>query len=230
MGKIGVLIVDDHRVVRQGIISFLEVQDDVEVKGEAADGQEAVRLAEELKPDVILMDLLMPGVNGIEAIRQIKSFSPKTRIIVLTSFIQNDKVFPAIKAGADGYLLKDASPAELITAIKAVMEGKPALHPDIAQKLMYLLSDRKKADTVEKLTQRETEVLGLIAEGMSNNEIANRLVISVRTVKTHVHNILRKLGMTQRVQAALYAANKNGYQSGGEPFLDDKEEDIGISG
>ena len=230
MGKIGVLIVDDHRVVRQGIISFLEVQDDVEVKGEAADGQEAVRLAEELKPDVILMDLLMPGVNGIEAIRQIKSFSPKTRIIVLTSFIQNDKVFPAIKAGADGYLLKDASPAELITAIKAVMEGKPALHPDIAQKLMYLLSDRKKADTVEKLTQRETEVLGLIAEGMSNNEIANRLVISVRTVKTHVHNILRKLGMTQRVQAALYAANKNGYQSGGEPFLDDKEEDTGISG
>jgi len=230
MGKIGVLIVDDHRVVRQGIISFLEVQDDVEVKGEAADGQEAVRLAEELKPDVILMDLLMPGVNGIEAIRQIKSFNPQTRIIVLTSFIQNDKVFPAIKAGADGYLLKDASPAELITAIKAVMEGKPALHPDIAQKLMYLLSDRKKADTVEKLTQRETEVLGLIAEGMSNNEIANRLVISVRTVKTHVHNILRKLGMTQRVQAALYAANKNGYQSGGEPFLDDKEEDTGISG
>jgi len=230
MGKIGVLIVDDHRVVRQGIISFLEVQDDIEVKGEAADGQEAVRLAEELKPDVILMDLLMPGVNGIEAIRQIKSFNPQTRIIVLTSFIQNDKVFPAIKAGADGYLLKDASPAELITAIKAVMEGKPALHPDIAQKLMYLISDRKKADTVEKLTQRETEVLGLIAEGMSNNEIANRLVISVRTVKTHVHNILRKLGMTQRVQAALYAANKNGYQPGGEPLLTDKEEDIGISG
>jgi len=212
--KVGVLIVDDHKVVRQGIISFLEVQDDLEVRGEAADGEEAIKAVEELKPDVILMDLLMPTMDGIEAIHRIKSLRPSTRIIVLTSFAQNEKVFPAIEAGADGYLLKDTSPTDLIKAIEAVCAGKPALHPDIAQKLMLRVSGHSKLDTEETLTTRETEVLGLIAEGLSNEGIASRLFISVTTVKTHVHNILRKLGMTHRVQAALYTVNnKNAPQS-----------------
>ena len=209
MNKIGILIVDDHPLVRQGIISFLEVQDELEVKGEAADGEEAVRAAEELKPDVILMDLLMPGMDGIEAIRQIKSSRPETRIIVLTSFAQNDKVFPAIKAGADGYLLKDTSPADLVKAIKSVCNGEAALHPDIARKLMLQLSSRSKMDTVETLTPRELEVLELIAQGLSNEEIANRLFISDKTVKTHVSNILHKLHLNHRIQAALYAINKS---------------------
>jgi len=209
VNKIGILIVDDHPLVRQGIISFLEVQDELEVKGEAADGEEAVRAAEELKPDVILMDLLMPGMDGIEAIRQIKSSRPETRIIVLTSFAQNDKVFPAIKAGADGYLLKDTSPADLAKAIKSVCNGEAALHPDIARKLMLQLSSRSKMDTVETLTPRELEVLELIAQGLSNEEIANRLFISDKTVKTHVSNILHKLHLNHRIQAALYAINKS---------------------
>jgi len=209
VNKIGILIVDDHPLVRQGIISFLEVQDELEVKGEAADGEEAIRAAEELKPDVILMDLLMPGMDGIEAIRQIKSSRPETRIIVLTSFAQNDKVFPAIKAGADGYLLKDTSPADLVKAIKSVCNGEAALHPDIARKLMLQLSSRSKMDTVETLTPRELEVLELIAQGLSNEEIANRLFISDKTVKTHVSNILHKLHLNHRIQAALYAINKS---------------------
>lgn len=212
MNKIGVLIVDDHPVVRQGIISFLEVQDELEVKGEAADGEEAIRAAEELKPDVVLMDISMPRVDGIEAIRQIKSSSPETRIIVLTSFAENNKVWPAIEAGADGYLLKGTSPADLVKAIKAVYNGEPAIHPDIARKLMLHVSNRNKVDTEETLTPREWDVLELIAQGLSNDEIANKLFISLHTVKTHVHNIFRKLGITHRVQAALYAINENMHQ------------------
>jgi len=209
VNKISILIVDDHPVVRQGILSFLAVEDELEVKGEAADGEEAIRLAEKLIPDVVLMDIVMPGMDGIEAIRQIKSSRPNTRIIVLTSFAQDDKVLPAIRAGADGYLLKGIPPAELVNAIKSVCNGEAALHPDIARKLMVHISDRNKMDTEGTLTPREMEILELIAKGLSNGEIAKRLIISNRTVKTHVSNILHKLNMTHRVQAALYVATKN---------------------
>ena len=208
MKKIGILIVDDHKVVRQGVVSFLELQDQLEVKGEAANGEEAVRAVEELKPDVVLMDLAMPGMGGIEAIRRIKSSSPHARIIVFTSFTENDKVFPAIELGVDGYLLKDTSPADLVKAIESAYAGHPTIHPDIAEKLMLSYSSRNSPNSPETLTPREAEVLELIAKGLPNEGIAERLFISVATVKTHVHSILHKLGMTNRIQAALYAADK----------------------
>ena len=225
MKKISILIVDDHPVVRQGIISFLEVQDELEVKGEAADGEEAIRVVEELKPDVVLMDLVMPGTDGIEAIHQIKGSRPETRIIVLTSFAENNKVWPAIQAGADGYLLKGTSPADLVKAIKSVYNGEPAIHPEIARKLMLHVSSRSKMDTAETLTPREWEVLELIAQGLSNEEIANKLFISLHTAKTHVHNILRKLDMTHRIQAALYAVNnKDMLQPDTSLFISQRDE------
>ena len=200
---------DDHPVVRQGIVSFLEVQGELEVKGAVSNGEEAIKAVEELQPDVVLMDLIMPGMDGIEAIRYIKSSRPNTRIIVITSFAQDNKVFPAIKAGADGYLLKDILPTDLVSAIKSVYAGKPVLHPDVAQKLMVTFSSRGGSTTVETLTPRESEILDLIAGGLSNKEIADRLIISDKTVKTHVSNILHKLNLSRRTQAALYAVNKN---------------------
>ena len=209
VNTISILIVDDHPVVRQGIKSFLEVQGELEVKGAVSNGEEAIKAVEELQPDVVLMDLVMPGMDGIEAIRCIKSLRPNTRVIVMTSFAQDNKVFPAIKAGADGYLLKDILPADLLEAIKLVYAGKPVLHPDVAQKLMVSFSSRGGSATVETLTPRETEVLELIACGLSNEEIANRLFISDKTVKTHVSNILHKLNLSHRTQAALYAVNRN---------------------
>ena len=209
MSKIGILIADDHKLIRQGIINFLEVQGEFEVKGEAANGEEAILLTKKLKPDVILMDLNMPKINGIEAIREIKKSFPDIKIIVLTVFTQNETVFPAINAGVDGYLLKDIMPDELITAIHSVLNGKPAIHPEIVRKLMLGIATKnnqiKKAET---LTTRENEVLNLLAEGKSNEDIAKALFISVLTVKTHVHNILNKLNMTKRVQAALFAASQ----------------------
>jgi two-component system, NarL family, response regulator LiaR len=208
MSKTSILIADDHKLVRQGIINFLEVQGEFEVKGEATNGEEAIILAEKLKPDVILMDLNMPKVNGIEAIQQIKKSYPKIRIIVLTAFTQNETVFPAINAGVDGYLLKDIMPDELISAIRLVVEGKPALHPSIARKIMLgITTENNQMQKTERLTLRENEVLSLLAEGKSNEEIAKALNLSILTVKTHVHNILNKLNMTKRVQAALFAAN-----------------------
>lgn len=215
MKKIGVLIVDDHKIVRQGIISFLEVQDQLEVKGEAANGEEAVKAVQELKPDVVLMDLVMPGMDGIEAIRQIKRSIPNTRIIVLTSFAENDKVFAAIEAGVDGYLLKDTSPTELVKAIESAYAGHPTLHPEIAQKLMLRVSNRSSLYETETLTPRETEILALLAKGLANKAIAKRLLISIPTVKTHVHNIMHKIGLTNRIQAALYATDKRLPQSEG---------------
>lgn len=208
MKTISVLIVDDHPVVRQGIKSFLEAHGELEVKGTASNGEEAIQAVKELQPDVVLMDIVMPEMDGIEALGRIKSSSPKTRVIAITSFEQNDKVFPAIKAGADGYLLKDVSPSDLVQAIKSVYAGKPALHPDIAQKLMVSFSSGR-SNTVEELTPRETEVLELVACGLSNEEIADKLIISDKTVKTHVSNILHKLNLSRRTQAALYAVNKS---------------------
>ncbi len=206
---ISVLIVDDHPVVRQGIKTFLEAHGELEVKGTASNGEEAIQAVKELQPDVVLMDIVMPGMDGIEALGHIKSSSPNTRVIAITSFDQNDKVFPAIKAGADGYLLKDVSPNDLVEAIKSVYAGKPALHPDVAQKLMVSFSSGRGAATVEELTPREAEVLELVACGLSNEEIADKLIISDKTVKTHVSNILHKLNLSRRTQAALYAFNKN---------------------
>ncbi len=209
MSKISILIVDDHPVVRQGIMSFLEVQGDLEVKDAVSSGEEAIKAVEELEPNVVLMDLIMPGMDGIEAIQRIKSSRPNTRVIVLTSFAQDNKVFPAIKAGADGYLLKDVSPDDLLSAIKSVYAGKSVLHPDVAQKLMLTFSSRGNSTTIEKITPREAEVLELIACGLSNQEIADRLIVSDKTVKTHVSNILHKLNLSHRTQAALYAVNRN---------------------
>lgn len=206
MDTITVLLIDDHRVVRQGLRDFLELQDDIEVIGEAASGEEGVRLAQELLPDVVLMDMVLPGIDGVEATRRVKGVSPSTRIIVLTSFADDDKVFPAIKAGAISYLLKDVQPEELARAIRAAQRGEAVLHSEVAAKLMQEFSSPRTADdTVEQLTEREMDVLRLIAKGKSNKEIADSLVISEKTVKTHVSNILSKLHLADRTQAAIYA-------------------------
>ncbi len=203
---IRVLVVDDHAIVRKGIRALLAEIEDIEVVGEASDGQEAMAQADALSPDVILMDLVMPGVDGIEATRQITASERGPRILVLTSFASDDKVFPAIKAGALGYLLKDSEPADLVEAIHQVHRGEPSLQPSIAQKVLQEL--RRPAalrPTPDPLTDREMEVLRLVAKGLSNPEIAQRLVITEATVRTHVSNILSKLHLANRVQATLYA-------------------------
>lgn len=206
MDKISVLLVDDHRVVRQGLRDFLELQEDIEVVGEASTGEEGVKLARELIPDVVLQDLVLPGFDGVEATRQIKAVSPSTRVIVLTSFADGDKVFPAIKAGAISYLLKDVQPEELARAIRAAQRNEAVLHPEVASKLMAEFNGpRPPENQVEQLTEREMDVLRLIARGKSNKEIADSLIISEKTVKTHVSNILSKLHLADRTQAAIYA-------------------------
>jgi NarL family two-component system response regulator LiaR len=203
---IQVLIVDDHAIVRKGIRALLSTEADVDVIGEAENGRQAVALAKELQPDVVLMDLVMPEVDGIEATRQVTADRPGTRVLVLTSFAADDKVFPAIKAGALGYLLKDSGPEDLVKAIHQVHRGEPTLEPSIARKVLSELSHPpKKPLTPDPLTDREVEVLRLLAQGMSNREIAERLVITEMTVRTHVSNILGKLHLASRTQAALYA-------------------------
>ncbi|MEM8530673.1 MAG: response regulator transcription factor [Chloroflexota bacterium] len=206
MERISVLMVDDHRLVRQGLQDFLELQDDLEIVGEASSGEEGVQLAQDVLPDVVLMDLVLPGIDGVEATRRIKAVSPSTQIIVLTSFTDDDKVFPAIKAGAISYLLKDVQPEELARAIRAAQRNEAVLHPEVAAKLMQEFNVPRPADNpVEQLTERELEVLRLIARGKSNKEIADTLIISEKTVKTHVSNILSKLHLADRTQAAIYA-------------------------
>ncbi len=209
LDPITVLLIDDHRVVRQGLRDFLELQEDIEIAGEASSGEEGVQLARELIPDVVLMDLVMPGIDGVEATRQIKAASPSTRVIVLTSFADDNKVFPAIKAGAISYLLKDVSPEELAHAIRAAQRNEAVLHPEVAARLMQEFSaPRPDEAPVEQLTPRELEVLRLIARGKSNKEIADALIVSEKTVKTHVSNILSKLHLADRTQAAIYALRK----------------------
>ena len=203
---IRVLIVDDHVIVRKGIRALLATEPDVEVIGEANDGAEALVQVQALRPDVVLMDLVMPGIDGIEATRQITTGHPDVRVLVLTSFAADDKVFPAIKAGALGYLLKDTGPQDLVRAIRQVYRGEPSLEPAIARKVLYELSHPPvETPTPDPLTGRELEVVRLIAQGQSNKAIAKELVIADMTVRTHVSNILGKLHLASRTQAALYA-------------------------
>jgi len=203
---IRVLVVDDHAIVRKGVQALLSEVEGIDVIGEAGDGVEAISQTETLQPDVILMDLVMPRMDGIEAIARISGEHPTTRLLALTSFAGDDKVFPAIKAGALGYLLKDSDPEDLVRAIRQVYRGEPSLPSDIARKVLQELSrpvDRN--PTPEPLTEREVEVLSLVAKGLSNQEIADQLVIAEVTVRTHVSHILSKLHLANRVQATLYA-------------------------
>jgi two-component system, NarL family, response regulator LiaR len=209
MDKITVMLIDDHRVVRQGLRDFLELQEDIDVVGEASSGEEGVQVAGQLLPDVVLMDLVMPGIDGVETTRRVKAVSPSSRVIVLTSFADDDKVFPAIKAGAISYLLKDISPEDLAHAIRAAQRGEAVLHPEVAAKLMQEFSaPRPNEAPVDQLTPREMDVLRLVAKGMSNKEIADKLIISEKTTKTHLSNILSKLHLADRTQVAIYALRK----------------------
>jgi DNA-binding NarL/FixJ family response regulator len=205
---IRVLIADDHAVVRQGLRTFLELQDEIEVVGEAADGIEALDLVQRTEPDVALLDLVMPRLGGLEAIRRIREVAPATRVLVLTSFADDDTVLPALRAGAAGYLLKDVQPPELVGAIRTVHAGEALLAPAVATMLVEQLAAEDgdgAADRQEHLTPREREVLALLARGRANKVIARDLGVSERTVKTHVSNILGKLNLTDRTQAAVYA-------------------------
>ncbi len=213
-GKICLLIVDDHTLVRQGLRLFIEMQTDMLVVGEGSSGGEAVELARKFQPDVILLDLVMPGMDGVEATRKILECSPHSRVLILTSFGEDDKVFPAIRAGAQGYLLKDIQPRDLIQAVRETYQGKTQLHPDIARRLMSAVAGKPPAQPVkatslpedlQHLTEREREVLDLIAGGLSNRQIAEKMVISEKTVKTHVSNVLNKLGLEDRTRAAIWA-------------------------
>ncbi len=227
---IRVFVADDQAIVRKGIRALLATEADIEVVGGAQNGQQAVDGARDLQPDVILMDLVMPEMDGIEAIRRIIARQPEARILVLTSFATDDKVFPAIKSGAMGYLLKDSEPEELVQAIHQVYRGESSLHPKIARKLLQELSggppqpeppppsERPGERVVEPLTAREVEVLRLVASGKSNQEIAAQLTISAATVRTHMSNILGKLHLASRTQATLYALRE------GLATLDDAEE------
>ena len=210
---IRVLLVDDHAVVRKGIRAVLSTEADIEVVGEAGDGEEALVQAAALQPNVILMDLVMPKMDGIEATRQVTTRQPGVRVLVLTSFVAHDKVFPAIKAGALGYVLKDTGPDDLVNAIRQVHSGERTLEPDIARKVLFEMAQPpKQPPTPDPLTSRELEVLRLIAQGMSNREIAEDLVLAEKTVRAHVSNILGKLHLASRTQAALYAL-KEGFAS-----------------
>jgi len=203
---ISVLIADDHLVVRKGLNALLATKKDIKVIGEASNGREALERVKELKPDIILMDLVMPEMDGVEAIKKITGEFPNAKILVMTSFATDEMVFPAIKAGALGYLLKDSSPDELIDAIHQVYRGEPSLHPKVARKVLLEISNPKANKRSEDpLTEREMDVLKSIARGLSNQEIGNALSISETTVRTHVSRILSKLHLASRTQAALYA-------------------------
>jgi NarL family two-component system response regulator LiaR len=202
-----VLIVDDHLLVRQGVRAFFETQPDIRVVGDAGSGEVAIQLAAELVPDVVLMDLVMPGIDGVEATRSLRRVSPRSQVLVLTSYHQDEHIFPAIRAGALSYLLKDVSPLELAEAVRKAARGEAVLHPRVAARVVQELHGAR-ADAFNPwsdLSERELEVLRLIAGGMDNADIAEQLVISEKTVKSHVSNILSKLHVGDRTQAAVYA-------------------------
>ncbi|MFI6420393.1 response regulator [Streptomyces sp. NPDC050842] len=202
---IRVLLVDDHQVVRRGLRTFLEVQDDIEVVGEASDGAEGVARAEELRPDVVLMDVKMPGTDGIEALKRLRELANPARVLIVTSFTEQRTVVPALRAGASGYVYKDIDPDALAGAIRSVHAGHVLLQPEVAEALLSQEDAPSGTGRGTTLTEREREVLGLIADGRSNREIARALVLSEKTVKTHVSNILMKLDLADRTQAALWA-------------------------
>jgi NarL family two-component system response regulator LiaR len=204
---ISLLIVDDHQLVRWGVRTFLATQADIAVVGEAASGEEAVRLAEELAPDVALMDLVMPGMDGVATTRALKRISPRTQVIVLTSYHEDEHILPAILAGALSYLLKDVGTAELADAVRKAARGEAVMHPRVAARVVQTLRDGQQPALAPAagLSEREQEVLRLIAAGCGNAEIGERLVITEHTVKSHVSNILSKLHLADRTQAAVYA-------------------------
>lgn len=207
--RVRLLIVDDHAVVRQGLITFLELQDEIEVVGEAGNGKEALQKVKELEPDVVLMDLVMPVMDGLTAIKEIKLMRPQTEVIALTSFADDEKVFTAIRSGATGYLLKDVQPNDLVKAVLAAERGEVQLHPEVAKKLMHeVVAPAKESEPLDELTEREKEVLGLLGQGMSNKEIAYKISVSEKTVKAHVSSILNKLNLPGRTHAALYASKR----------------------
>jgi NarL family two-component system response regulator LiaR len=201
------MIVDDHEMVRKGAKGYLEAQPEIAVVAEAESGEEAVRLAREYVPDVVLMDLVMPGMDGVEATRKVKDISPRTQIIILTSFHEDEHIFPALQAGAISYLLKDVKAGELVEAIRRAAKGEATLHPRVAARLIKQFSQGEpdRNNLFAELTDREVEVLTLIAKGFTNQKIADDLVISIGTVKGHVSNILSKLHLADRTQAAVYA-------------------------
>ena len=207
MSKIHVLIVDDHAMVRQGIATFIELHDDIELVGEAANGVQALDRVAQLRPDVVLMDLVMPEMDGVAATREIKARFPDVKVLVLTSFVNDAQITPALQAGASGYLLKDLSAEDLMNAIRAAYHGEAPLAPQVAKKLVEGAREPHDADAAKlaTLTEREREVLALLGRGMNNREIAQRLVISEKTVKFHVSSILSKLQVSDRTRAALFA-------------------------
>jgi NarL family two-component system response regulator LiaR len=204
---ISVLITDDHALVRNGIRDFLELQPDLSVLGEASSGEQAVQMATELAPDVVLMDLVMPGIGGVEATRKVKQASPHSQIIVLTSYHEDEYIFPALRAGALSYVLKDIGPDELAETIRRAARGESVLHPRVAARVVQEVRGARNdtPNLFTELSDRELEVLRLIADGLANAEIANKLIISEKTVKGHVSNILGKLHMLDRTQAAVFA-------------------------
>jgi DNA-binding NarL/FixJ family response regulator len=206
--RIRVFLADDHPVVREGLRTFLESRDGIEVVGEAGDGESAVTAIERLHPDVVLMDLVMPGMGGVAAIRRIRERVPSTRVVVLTSFASDDQVIPAVQAGAAGYLLKDVEPSGLEASIRLVHQGEALLDPQVAGRVVEEVAHPAPGSDLTSLTPREREVLGLLGRGMSNRELADTLVVSEKTVKTHVSNILMKLGVHDRTQAALLAVRE----------------------
>ncbi|MCU7744241.1 response regulator transcription factor [Priestia megaterium] len=205
--KIKILIADDHHVVRKGLVFFLQTQPDLEIVGEASNGEEALKLATSLDPHIVLMDLSMPVLDGIEATKELKKQAPHIQVMILTSFSDQDHVIPALEAGASGYQLKESDPDELVAAIRKLMNGENQLHPKVTTHLLTRLtkSSEKKVNFIDHLTKREKDVLKEIAKGKSNKEIGASLHITEKTVKTHVSNILSKLGVQDRTQAALYA-------------------------
>ncbi|MBS4192266.1 response regulator transcription factor [Bacillus sp. FJAT-49705] len=212
---ISILIVDDHTIVRQGLITLFTIQPDFHVVGEADNGERAVSMAAELVPDVVLMDLVMPGINGVEAIREVKKVSPRSQVIVLTSYHEDEYIFPALRAGAISYVLKDIEPDQLVETVKRAVQGESIMHPQVAARVVQEIrvTNPPPSNPFSELSERELEVLRYIANGLTNAEIAEELFISEKTVKGHVSNILSKLNMLDRTKAAVFAWKQGFMQS-----------------